>query len=156
MDIITQIFNTYDDKNEIFDDLNFKELDISNNHIIYKIHNEYGISIDIFEKSGKLLVHIFYDSDTHNISSFYNEIDDIGLYEIILSNKIEYYIDGQYYQTNTCERIDYIKDMIEKYTNLILNDKIFPLLYDFITSDIQISFISFDEVDKIMKYRIKN
>ena len=62
---------------------------------------------------------------------FFNEISKKGLYEKIYSNKTKHYIDDVYHLTNFK---DDIMEIVKANTKIIMCDKIYPKLYEFITN----------------------
>ena len=112
----------------------------SNNYICYKELTEYGLSIIINKITGDKVYNIFLDDN--RITTLYNIKTNTGLYEKIYSNRTEYYINGIYYSSELDNKIE---NIILNNTKLILKDKKYPVLYEFIKSDNNITLISYEE-----------
>ena len=129
------MMESYDDINDIFDEL--KDGDIGNNYICYKESNEYGYSIKIYEQTGELIYNIFLCEDICDelqgkcITTFYNNKTKKGLFEKIFSNRSEFYINDVFtsYDINN----NMINNIIKINTKMILEDKKYPELYNFIS-----------------------
>jgi len=113
----------------------FKQLkiNIGDNYICKHQRNEYGFNIYILDKTGEYIYRIFYETynedNKGNILTLYNKQLNIGYEEKMYSNRIENYINGKYHSTNEDPQITKI---IYNNTKLILLDKIYPTLSEFI------------------------
>lgn len=148
-DKIKNIFDNLDDKNDLFEDI--KNEDINDVYICYREHSEYGDDIKICEKTGKLIYKLFIsdmidENKCRYITTFWNDIIKKGLFEKIYSNRTEHYIDGDYVSVNFP---DEIMEIIKINTKMIMYDKKFPMLYNFIikTSKDDITLIPKKEFD---------
>ena len=139
---LIEIFDKLDDKKDIFKEI--KNFNIGNNYICYKELNEYGLAIIISEINGEKIYDIFIDESSQygSITTFYNTKSNIGLFEKIYSNRTEYYLDSKYH---SCNLDNEIINIIKENTKLILKDKKYPILYNFIKSDENIIIISKNE-----------
>ena len=135
--IIKEKYNEfeYDDIDiDTFIDI-FKQLkiNIGDNYICKQQRNEYGFNIYILDKTGEYIYRIFYETynedNNGNIFTLYNKQLNIGYEEKMYSNRMENYINGKYHSTNEDPQITKI---IYNNTKLILLDKIYPTLSQFI------------------------
>ena len=144
LDKIKKIYYELDDKPNIFKELRNNNIcDIGDNYICYNRTGEYGNTIKICDLYGVCMYELFvcmYElfvsgsiDDTYDtyITTFYNNITQKGISEKFLSNRTEHYIDNKYYSTNFN---DGIMDIIKANTKMIMFDKKYPKLYEFITS----------------------
>ncbi len=136
---LTKVFDQLGDF-DLFNNIN--HLNIGENYVCYKIHGEYGISISICDLSGNEHFRFFLDDNKTCISTFYNNSTKKGIYEKIYSNRTEYFIDNKYCKTYLNDKLEKI---IQNNTKLILVDKIYPTLYDFIMCNDNITLISIKE-----------
>lgn len=135
--IFKKIYNEFDD----FDDIDtfvkiFKQLkiNIGDNYICKReLRCEYGFNIYILDKTGEYIYRIFYETynedNKGNILTLYNRQLNIGYEVFFYSNRIENFINGKYHSTNENPQITKI---INNNTKLILFDKIYPILSEFI------------------------
>lgn len=135
--IIKEKYNEfeYDDIDiDTFIDI-FKQLkiNIGYNYICMKRRSEYGFNIYILDKTGKYIYRIFYETynedNNGHILTLYNRQLNIGYEEKMYSNRIENFINGIYHSTNEDPQITKI---INNNTKLILLNKIYPTLSEFI------------------------
>ena len=133
--IIKEKYNEfeYDDIDiDTFIDI-FKQLkiNIGYNYICMKRRSEYGFNI--LDKTGIYIYRIFYETynedNNGHILTLYNRQLNIGYEEKMYSNRIENYINGIYHSTNEDPQITKI---INNNTKLILLNKIYPTLSEFI------------------------
>lgn len=145
--MLQQIYDELDDKDDICN--YFKALNIDDsNYIGYKHITECGdINIIINELDGTEKINILYSlslCDPLNrpvISTFYYD-KHIGIFEKIYYDKTEYFINGQFYGTILTYDIS---NLINKITSLVLHNRIFPTLYNFIESDDEITLLPKNE-----------
>ena len=136
---IKQIYYELDDKPDIFKELKNEcicDNDIGDNYICYGRTGEYGVDIEICDLDSTCIYRLFVSNpidDTNNIyiTTFYNNITQKGIHEKIMSNRTEHYIDNIYHSRNFN---DEIMDIIKANTKIIMCDKKYPKLYEFITS----------------------
>lgn len=135
-----QIYNELDDKPDIFKELKNKcisDSDIGDNYICYsRTSGEYGVDVEICDLDGTCIYRLFVsgpidDTDNIYITTFYNNITQKGIHEKIMSNRTEHYIDNVYHSRNFN---DEIMDIVKANTKMIMCDKKYPKLYEFITS----------------------
>ena len=138
LDKIKKLYYELDDKEDIFEELrnnNISNMDIGDNYICYSSLGEYGNYIKICNLDGvcmyKLFVGIIDSTKNIYITTFYNNKTQKGIFEKILSNRTEHYIDNIYHSTNFK---DDIMEIIKANTKMIMCDKKYPKLYEFITS----------------------
>lgn len=109
------------------------KINIGYNYICMKRRSEYGFNIYILDKTGKYIYRIFYETynedNNGHILTLYNRQLNIGYEEKMYSNRIENYINGIYHSTNEDPQITKI---INNNTKLILLNKIYPTLSEFI------------------------
>ena len=133
IDKLKKIYYDLDDKIDIFTEI--KDENIGENYICYSCSGEYGYDINICDKNGNGVYKLFVsniaidDTDTIYITTFFNEISKKGLYEKIYSNRTEHYIDDVYHSTNFK---DDIMEIVKVNTKIIMDDKKYPKLYEFI------------------------
>lgn len=136
-DRIRKICYDLDDKSDIFEELKNNCIsDIGDNYICYSHSGEYGVYIKICDLDSTCIYKLFVSNtidDTNNIyiTTFYNNITQKGIHERIMSNRTEYYIDNVYHSRNFS---DEIMNIIKDNTKMIMCDKKYPKLYEFITS----------------------
>ena len=108
------------------------------NYICYNKINEYGHQIKICDLDGSEIYKIFLSDKLESnspryITTFWNNKTKKGIFEKVYSNRTEHYYDDKYYGNNFN---DAIMTLIKEYTKIIMNDKKYPSLYQFII-DIQ-------------------
>ena len=143
------------------DDLFRDLLKIYNYHIILKEPNEYGIQITSYkllnnkDKYIKDGIRLFVDDKEPNdyypgfyitLYEYYENGKRInnGLKEIIYSNRTEYYINDKYISSDI-DDLEYIHDQINE---RIIDDKVYPWLFELITSDYYMIIVDPEE-DKV-------
>ena len=135
IDKLKKIYYDLDDKIDIFTEI--KDENIGENYICYSISGEYGYDIKICDNNGNGVYKLFVsnmaldNTDTIYITTFFNEISKKGLYEKIYSNRTEHYIDDVYHSTNFN---DDIMEIVKANTKMIMCDKKYSKLYEFITN----------------------
>jgi hypothetical protein len=143
LDKIKKIYYDLDDIEYIFKELkneNISDTDIGDNYICYNQIGEYGNDIKICNLDGSCVYELFAGiiDSTNNIyiTTFYNNITQKGISEKFFSNRTEHYIDNIYHSTNFK---DDIMEIIKANTKMIMCDKKYPKLYEFITSILESS-----------------
>lgn len=140
LDKIKKIYYETDDKPDIFKELkngNISDADIGDNYICYSINGEYGHTIQLCELDGYCIYEILVDNTRDKnginyITTFYNHTRALGLYERIYSNRIDYTLNGEFYPHNMDEKL--LMDIYNINTKMIMHDKKYPKLYEYITS----------------------
>ena len=138
-DRIRKIYYELDDKSDIFKELKndcISDEDIGDNYICYSSSGEYGAYIYICDLDSTCIYKLFVShpiDDTYDIyiTTFYNNITQKGIHEKIMSNRTEHYIDNIYHSTNFNNSI---MDIVKANTKMIMCDKKYPKLYEFIMS----------------------
>lgn len=140
------------DIEDIFYHIRENNIDIHDYFICYKVQTEYGCVIKIIDHKTIeylcLMINKNIDGTykiNHNIfisSCVYKQ--NKGLIEHIYSNRSEFFIDN----TFICYNYDNndIITIIRKINKLLLDDKIYPELYNFIVSDKKICLIPSEKI----------
>jgi hypothetical protein len=126
---LKNIYYNLDDKIDIFKEI-INE-DIGDNYICHSMLGEYGHSIRICDIRNTCIYNIFVSIPMGDITTFYNEIMQKGIYEKIYSNRTEFFIDNVYHSN---EFSDEIMNIVKTNTKMVMHDKKFPNLYEFIMS----------------------
>ena len=143
--LIKQIFDTIEDKGDLFYHIQENNIKLKNNYIVYKNKLDHNIKIEIRNYKGvsKFIINI--NTKKKLITSFYFK-QFIGLFEIIYVDKVEYYINEEFYSFHIDTKLFEIMCFI---TKLIFQDKINHNLYNFIMSDDNISLISKTTINEL-------
>lgn len=134
------LYNEYDE----FRDL-LKE--IGEYYVYQKEVGEYGLSVFIYKFTGELIGLVFISSDENRVEGFMNYNTLRGIDSHIYSNRTKYYINNEYHSDMIDDDL-IMNDLINKHTKLVLEDKKYPMLYEFIKGDDKITLINKAEFDK--------
>ena len=139
------IFDTLEQKSDLFFYIQEHNLKLKNNYIVYKYKDNNYIKIEIRNYKGESKFIINIDTNKKLITSYYYK-NFIGLMEKIYVDKIEYYINEEFYSYSIDNKLVEIMQFI---TKSIFIDKICADLYNFIVSDESIILISKQNIHKL-------
>lgn len=146
-----ELFNQYEDIEDFVKIIKEKTIDIGENYICIKEGCEYGFTIKIIDKNGECIYVLFFETYYENyegeILTLFNNKLNIGYQAKIYSNRTENFINGIYHSTN---EQPYIELIIKENTKLIIQDKTYPTLSEFILNSYKNDNITFIPEKELM------